>query len=141
MFIGHSISFVLIFFNPLEFARIAIKFGEFDSGISANLVIGEDRSGPDETWKILGVVKGLTPTAKFGFHIHEYAFTDNDCSTAGSHFNPTSQTHGYQVTMPSKRNLPEDNFYQGLMHIKTTADILVSKLIYFCRYISHRRLG
>ena len=37
---------------------------------------------------------GQTP-GKHGFHIHQNQITNNDFSTAGGHFNPTSKQHGH----------------------------------------------
>ena len=36
-------------------------------------------------------VRGLRPSAQFGFHVHEKV----DCSAAGGHFNPTDKPHGH----------------------------------------------
>lgn len=45
--------------------------------------------------KVTGDLKGLTPNAKHGFHIHEKAdLSDPDLKSAGSHFNPTNGKHG-----------------------------------------------
>lgn len=48
-----------------------------------------------------GLVSGLKPGSRHGFHIHE----KGDCSSpdfksAGDHFNPTSQAHGNPATPP-----------------------------------------
>lgn len=51
--------------------------------------------------QISGMVQGLKPAGEFGFHFHE----NGDCSapdatSAGEHFNPTSQDHGNPQTPP-----------------------------------------
>lgn len=39
-------------------------------------------------------VRGLRPSAQFGFHVHE----KGDCNAPGEHFNPTGKRHGsYRV--------------------------------------------
>src|SRR5262245_37422561 len=50
---------------------------------------------------VTGLVSGLKPGSKHGFHVHE----KGDCSSpdfksAGEHFNPTSQAHGDPATPP-----------------------------------------
>lgn len=45
---------------------------------------------------ITGTVQGLNPNAEHGFHIHEKGdCSAPDASSAGAHFNPTSQPHGH----------------------------------------------
>ena len=45
--------------------------------------------------RIAGLVKGLKPATEQGFHIHEKGdCSAPDASSAGGHFNPTSQPHG-----------------------------------------------
>ena len=64
--------------------------------MSADIKIEEEEEG---MIKITGTVKGLPVQenyTKFGFHIHEKAFENQDCSTAGSHFNPLASEHGEQ---------------------------------------------
>ncbi len=39
-------------------------------------------------------VKGLTPNAEHGFHIHEKGDCSNNGEAAGGHFNPSGQPHG-----------------------------------------------
>lgn len=44
---------------------------------------------------ISGKVTGLKPSSKHGFHVHEKGdCSATDGSSAGSHFNPTQQSHG-----------------------------------------------
>ena len=58
--------------------------------------------------KIRGVVTGLTPNQKHGFHIHE----KGDCSSgdgmsAGGHFNPDAMPHGnFEGVVHHKGDLP-----------------------------------
>ncbi|MCL4118655.1 UNVERIFIED_CONTAM: hypothetical protein GTU68_053790, partial [Idotea baltica] len=35
-----------------------------------------------------------TNRTKLGFHIHTYGVVDNDCITAGGHYNPRNSSHG-----------------------------------------------
>ncbi|PZN27397.1 MAG: superoxide dismutase [Proteobacteria bacterium] len=45
---------------------------------------------------ITGSVKGLTPNAEHGFHIHENGdCSAPDASSAGGHFNPAGNPHGH----------------------------------------------
>ena len=44
---------------------------------------------------VTGTVSGLTPNSTHAFHIHEKGdCSADDASSAGGHFNPTSQPHG-----------------------------------------------
>ena len=64
--------------------------------MSAYIKIEEEDGGMIQ---ITGTVKGLPVNeniTKFGFHIHEKAFENQDCTTAGSHFNPLDSSHGEQ---------------------------------------------
>ena len=50
-------------------------------------------SGPGV--QITGTINGLTPGATHGFHVHENGdCSAPDASSAGEHYNPTSQPHG-----------------------------------------------
>lgn len=45
--------------------------------------------------RMVGAIKGLTPNAEHGFHIHETGdCSAPDGSSAGGHFNPGGQPHG-----------------------------------------------
>jgi len=45
--------------------------------------------------QISGMVQGLKPDSEFGFHFHEKGdCSAPDATSAGAHFNPTSQQHG-----------------------------------------------
>jgi Cu-Zn family superoxide dismutase len=51
--------------------------------------------------KISGMVQGLKPNAEFGFHFHEKGdCSAPDATSAGAHFNPTSQDHGNPQAQP-----------------------------------------
>ena len=39
-------------------------------------------------------LKNLTPECNHGFHVHEKPFKNDDCSEAGSHYNPKKKEHG-----------------------------------------------
>lgn len=51
--------------------------------------------------KISGMVQGLKPDSEFGFHFHEKGdCSAPDATSAGAHFNPTSQDHGNPQAQP-----------------------------------------
>lgn len=51
--------------------------------------------------KISGMVQGLKPDSEFGFHFHEKGdCSAPDATSAGAHFNPTSQEHGNPQAQP-----------------------------------------
>jgi superoxide dismutase, Cu-Zn family len=51
--------------------------------------------------QISGVVQGLKPDSEFGFHFHEKGdCSAPDATSAGAHFNPTSQQHGNPQAQP-----------------------------------------
>ena len=77
---------------------VKINADTFQSGVSADITIKET----DSEITIKGTVQGLpsnTTYYKFGFHIHEHPFVDNNCTTAGTHFNPTNSEHGLQESV------------------------------------------
>ena len=50
---------------------------------------------------ITGLVTGLKPESEHGFHIHEKGDCSSpDFSSAGEHFNPTSEAHGNPASPP-----------------------------------------
>ncbi|XP_027194531.2 superoxide dismutase [Cu-Zn] A-like [Dermatophagoides pteronyssinus] len=49
---------------------------------------------------VAGIVKGLYPFSKHGFHVHEYRVT-GDCESAGEHYNPTKENHGSPFSVQS----------------------------------------
>jgi superoxide dismutase, Cu-Zn family len=51
--------------------------------------------------QVTGTITGLEPNSEHGFHIHEKGdCSAPDASSAGGHFNPTSQAHGNPDTPP-----------------------------------------
>jgi superoxide dismutase, Cu-Zn family len=51
--------------------------------------------------QISGMVQGLKPDSEFGFHFHEKGdCSAPDATSAGAHFNPTSQDHGNPQAQP-----------------------------------------
>jgi Cu-Zn family superoxide dismutase len=70
-------------------AQVAPTQGNTASGA---LAISADADGV----RITGAIQGLPPDGEFGFHIHERGdCSAPDASSAGEHFNPTSQQHGH----------------------------------------------
>ena len=75
---------------------VKINKDDFDSGVSANIQIVEEKGGMIH---ITGIVRGLPvheKLTKFGFYIHEKPFENHDCTTAGSQFNPLKSKNGDQ---------------------------------------------
>ena len=71
------------------------------SGVTGEITLKQDYIQGEV--KITGSIKGLQKyhnnngsnfTSEHGFHIHENPVVGMDCTTAGSHFNPTNKTHG-----------------------------------------------
>ena len=71
------------------------------SGVSGEITLKQEGAIGD--LKITGSVKGLqkyhntnssNSSNEHAFYIHENPVVDMDCTTAGSHFNPTNKTHG-----------------------------------------------
>ena len=51
--------------------------------------------------KLSGMIQGLKPDSEFGFHFHEKGdCSAPDATSAGAHFNPTSQDHGNPQAQP-----------------------------------------
>ncbi|KAF1754952.1 hypothetical protein GCK72_021517 [Caenorhabditis remanei] len=51
------------------------------------------QSSAEQTAEITGEICGLSP-GRHGFHIHQYGYSTNGCTSAGPHFNPMGTTHG-----------------------------------------------
>jgi superoxide dismutase, Cu-Zn family len=65
------------------------------SSVSGTLSFVAEKNGV----RIGGLVKGLTANTEQGFHVHEKGdCSAPDASSAGGHFNPTSQAHGNPKT-------------------------------------------
>merc|ERR1739848_571 len=61
----------------------------FDNG--EEIVIVE---APEGVTVLTGVVTGLGPNPKHGFHIHESGDLSDGCLACGKHFNPYGKSHG-----------------------------------------------
>ncbi len=57
---------------------------------------------------VTGEIRGLTPGAEHGFHVHEKGDCSSpDATSAGGHFNPAGQSHGrYDAPMHHAGDLP-----------------------------------
>ncbi|ANZ77636.1 BA75_04526T0 [Komagataella pastoris] len=63
-----------------------------DSTVGGTVVFEQSsESGPTT---ITYDIKGNSPNAERGFHIHQFGDNTNGCTSAGPHFNPFGKTHG-----------------------------------------------
>ncbi len=61
------------------------------NGVSGTLMLSSEGPGV----RITGSIAGLLPSSTHGFHVHENGdCSAPDASSAGEHYNPTSQPHG-----------------------------------------------
>jgi Cu-Zn family superoxide dismutase len=66
------------------------------NGVSGTLSLASVANGV----RITGSIAGLEPNTTHGFHVHEKGdCSAPDASSAGGHFNPSSQPHGNPATM------------------------------------------
>ncbi|KAF5315104.1 hypothetical protein D9619_007372 [Psilocybe cf. subviscida] len=63
-----------------------------DSTVSGSVHF--EQQAPGNQVQITLKIKGLTPNALRGFHIHASGDLSNGCLSAGPHFNPEGSTHG-----------------------------------------------
>lgn len=63
-----------------------------NEGVSG--VVTLEQTSEAEATTISYEIKGNTPNAERGFHIHEFGDVTNGCVSAGPHFNPFQKTHG-----------------------------------------------
>ena len=52
------------------------------------------QNAPQDVLTVVVSLYGLTPNTVHGWHVHEMAITNQNCSTAGAHYNPFNMTHG-----------------------------------------------
>ena len=92
---------------------------EFVGDISGTVNFREFWNGMYLDGRITGLESGA-----HGFHIHENAITDDDCSSAGQHFNPSGTDHGGPKTDPSHAgdlgNISQNDKAYALVRIFTT---------------------
>ncbi|KAF9533168.1 superoxide dismutase [Crepidotus variabilis] len=74
-------------------AIVYLRGPEANSTVTGSVVF-EQASGPNEPVKITGTIKGLTPSALRGFHVHQSGNLTDGCTSTGAHYNPKNQTHG-----------------------------------------------
>jgi len=75
---------------PVVTKAVAVLKGEYGASGTVTLV----QTAPGAKVTITGELQGLDPRAERGFHIHTAGDLSSGCASAGSHFNPLSQTHG-----------------------------------------------
>jgi Cu-Zn family superoxide dismutase len=74
--------------TPGAAARLQATQG---NAVTGSLSLTSEKDGV----RIVGLVQGLKPNSEQGFHVHEKGdCSAPDASSAGAHFNPTSQPHG-----------------------------------------------
>jgi len=71
-------------------APVAVKIVDHEGKKIGTAVLMQQKNGVEARIS----VSGLSP-GKHGFHIHEKAFSGSDFQTAGGHFNPTAEQHGF----------------------------------------------
>ncbi|KAF8957251.1 superoxide dismutase [Flammula alnicola] len=83
-----------VFFGEAAAPRVtkAVVVLKGDSPVTGTVTF-EQRS-PRNPVKVTGKIKGLTPNASRGFHVHVSGDLSGGCLSAGAHFNPYGKTHG-----------------------------------------------
>ncbi len=79
---------------PTATATLSPRSG---SSVSGSLRFVEQSGG----LRVTGEVRGLTPNAEHGFHVHDKGDCSSaDASSAGGHFNPGGMAHGHAGMPP-----------------------------------------
>jgi len=68
---------------------VAVLLGDSRVTGTVTFVQDDENSATTISYDIRGSEPGL-----HGFHVHEFGDNTNGCTSAGGHFNPTSQDHG-----------------------------------------------
>lgn len=82
---------------------VAVLFPVGDSGVSGQLTIEQE----GRRVQITGVVRGLEPNSKHGFHIHEFGDLSDlqKGQSVGDHFSPEGTPHGRPDDPADKRHV------------------------------------
>mmetsp|Transcript_17198 Transcript_17198/g.19603 ORF Transcript_17198/g.19603 Transcript_17198/m.19603 type:complete len:177 (+) Transcript_17198:37-567(+) len=75
-----------------EYARAVCYLNVSTSNVDGEIYLVQRT--PDSPTEITVEVRGLTPNAFHGFHIHTSGNLTGGCDTTGPHFNPLNKTHG-----------------------------------------------
>ncbi|KAF4617466.1 hypothetical protein D9613_006097 [Agrocybe pediades] len=73
-----------------KFKAVTVLSGE--SSVSGTVTFKQLSPGGPVT--VYGKLRGLTPHAKHGFHVHQSGDLSGGCISAGPHYNPFGKTHG-----------------------------------------------
>jgi Cu-Zn family superoxide dismutase len=76
--------------GPVPTKALVVLSG--DSAVSGSVLF--EQEAPSRPVQISLKIKGLTPNALRGFHVHAAGDLTNGCLSAGAHFNPEGLTHG-----------------------------------------------
>ncbi|KAI0061396.1 hypothetical protein BV25DRAFT_1886644 [Artomyces pyxidatus] len=87
-----SIIFVLTFWQSGVTVYKAVAVLSGDSPVSGTVTF--EQSSKSGVVTVTGDLRGLDPSAKRGFHIHQLGDASNGCLSAGPHFNPFNKNHG-----------------------------------------------
>lgn len=89
--------------EPVEQTALVALAPTKGSKVSGTLTLSVERSGGVS---IVGQVGNLEPGSEHGFHVHDKGdCSAADGSSAGNHFNPTSQEHGNPSTANGMHHL------------------------------------
>ena len=95
-----------------------------DEGYGVVFFKQEDKGEP---CRIMGTLKELSP-GEHGFHIHQYGYEIEGCSSTGMCFNPREVVHGAPWDCPSKRHVGDLGNIKATSHGTAKIDI-TNKLV------------